>query len=108
MAPADFDPSGVRSKADPESISWVDLDGSPSPPPDLESLPAPDDVLRGSALPDFQGLRLRSQNSFVCGNLHNFVGTWDRYMGGIPGYPHIRPWLVNGIHIPGTNVVFAK
>ena len=28
---------------------------------------------------------------FVCGNVCDFVGRWDHYMGGISGYPRVRP-----------------
>ena len=28
---------------------------------------------------------------FVSGNVCNFVGRWDHCMGGISGYPRVRP-----------------
>ena len=67
-------------KSKTESSLWVDLQGRPAPPPDYSSLPKPDDVLSGRREPDFAGLRLRSQNDFVCGYLHRAVDVWDRYM----------------------------
>ena len=87
-------------RAGSTSLAWVDIKGNPTQPPDLSSLPSPDDVLAGRAPPDFEGLRLRSQNSFICGNLHNFVPAWDRYMGKIPEYSIVRPWLVDGVDVP--------
>lgn len=78
----------------------MDLSGQPASPPDFSQLPHPDDVLAGRAPPDFGGLRLRSQDSFVCGNLHRFAEVWDRYMVGIPGYSLAQPWLRDGVHIP--------
>ena len=81
-------------------VSWVDLSGRPASPPDFSILPSPEDVLHGRAKPDFEGLRLRCQDTFVCGSLHQFVSVWDRYMGGIPGYPLVRPWLKVGVDIP--------
>ena len=90
----------AMSRAGKGSPSWVDLEGNPAPPPDFSSLPSPSDVLEGRALPDFAGLRLRSQDSFICGNLHNFVPIWDRYMADVEGYGVVRPWLRDGVHIP--------
>ena len=69
-------------------------------PPDFSRLPTPDDVLAGRAAPDFEGLRLRSQYTFVCGHLHDYVPIWDCYMSGLPGYDIVRPWLKDGVHIP--------
>ena len=96
----DFDPFVAMAKSGSAQASWVDLQGCPAPPPDFGSLPTPDDVLSGRALPDFEGLRLRSQNAFICGNLHQFVGEWDAHMAGVPGFDIVRPWLRDGVHIP--------
>ena len=81
-------------------VSWVDLQGRPASPPDFSRLPSPEDVLSGRAKPDFDGVRIRNQNTFVCGNLHNFADVWDRYMHDIPGYDTVRPWLRDRVHIP--------
>ena len=88
------------AKSSSAQTTWVDLQGRPAQPPDFSALPTPQDVLAGRAPPDFEGLRLRSQYSFVCGNLHRFADEWDRLMNGIPGYGVVRPWLHNGVGIP--------
>ena len=97
---SDFDPMAAMGRCGDSNVSWVDLAGAPAPPPDLSSLPSPSDVLSGRALPDFDGLRIRSQDSFVCGNLHQHFDMWEHYMSGIDGYDVVRPWLANGVHIP--------
>ena len=81
-------------------MSWVDLSGQPAAPPDLASLPSPEDVLSGQAVPNFGGLRLRSQDSFICGNLHRYAHVWDQYMFSTDGYEVVRPWLINKVDIP--------
>ena len=93
-----FDPATVS----PGSITpaWVDLLGESAPPPLLNRLPRPVDVLSGSEVPDFQGLRLRDPKAFRCGNLHQFAHQWDSYMTGLKGYDIVRPWIHSGVHIP--------
>ena len=100
LPPREFDPLVAMGKSKSDSSAWVDLQGNPAAPPDFSSLPTPDDVLSGRCQPDFSGLRLRSQDDFVCGYLHRFVGVWDQYMKDIPGYDVVRPWLKDGVHVP--------
>ena len=70
LPPREFDPLVAMGKSKSNSSAWVDLQGNPAAPPDFSSLPTPDDVLSGRCQPDFSGLRLRSQDDFVCGYLH--------------------------------------
>ena len=81
-----FNPLAISGPAPSKEVSWVDLSGIPAPPPVMASLPDPENVLSGLAAPDFDGLRLRSQDSFICGNLHRYAHVWDRYMTGVEGY----------------------
>ena len=95
-----FDPMAAMGRSGGTEVSWVDLSGAPASPPDFSSLPSPEDVLSGRVPPDFTGLRIRNQETFVCGNLHQYVPIWDSYMSEIDGYSTIRPWLVDGVDIP--------
>ena len=96
-----FDPLAAAARFREKSVAWVDLSGSSAAPPDYALLPSPADVLAGRAAPDFDGLRLRDSNSFVCGNLHRFALEWDSSMALIPGYADVvRPWIHNGCDIP--------
>ena len=96
----DFDPVAAAALFTEKEVSWLDLSGKPASPPSYSSLPCPADVLAGRAPPDFDGLRLRNPDSFVCGNLHRFARVWDATMDGFPGYDLVRPWIHNGVHIP--------
>ena len=96
----DFDPLASAALCVDKEVQWLNLDGLPAPPPDFSSLPTPLDVLSGRALPDFDGLRLRSKDTFTCGLLHRFVDVWDLHMAGIAGYDVVRPWLQHGVDIP--------
>ena len=87
-------------RVDNSPCTWVDLLGNPASPPLLNSLPTPEDVLSGVALPDFDGLRLRNPQTFHCGMLHQYANQWDRFMSGVRGYDVIRPWIHNGVHLP--------
>ena len=95
-----FDPLSISGPAPSGEVSWVDLLGQPAPPPDMATLPSPEDVLSGLAAPNFEGLRLRSQNTFICGHLHRYAHVWDQYMSGTVGYEIVRPWLVHKVDIP--------
>ena len=85
---------------DTSTPTWVDVMGKPASPPPLNRLPLPAAVLSGTARPDFDGLRLRSPDTFRCGNLHQFAHQWDAYMTGVKGYDVIRPWIHRGVHLP--------
>ena len=63
-------------------------------------LPSPDDVLAGRCPPNFDALRLRNKDAFVCGYLHEFARIWDASMAGLPDYDIVRPWIHHGVHIP--------
>ena len=58
------------------------------------------DVLAGRVAPNFDALRLRSPDAFVCGNLHRFADIWDLEMSGVDGYELARPWIRHGVDIP--------
>lgn len=96
-----FDPMGAMQRHGHREVTWVDLSGRPASPPDFSALPSPEDVLSGRVAPDFEGLRLRCQDTFNCGNLHRFAPVWERYMSGVPGFDLVKPWLFDGVHIPG-------
>ena len=85
---------------DVSTPTWVDLLGNPASPPSYNLLLLPSDVLSGSVHPDFGGLRLRSPDTFRCGNVHQFAGQWDAHMGGVKGYDVVRPWVHGGVHLP--------
>ena len=93
-----FKPESVV--VDGSAPTWVDVTGKAAPPPLLNQLPLPSDVLSGAVRPDFDGLRLRSPDTFRCGNLHQFPNQWDSFMTNIRGYDVVRPWIHKGVHIP--------
>ena len=97
---ADFDPLAAEARASGKAVSWINLYGAPSTPPDFSALPSPSDVLAGRAAPDFDGIRLRSKDAFVCGHLHNFAHVWDKDMSGLPEYDIVRSWIHGGVDKP--------
>jgi hypothetical protein len=96
---ADFDPASVCSRLADVPPAWVDLLGRPASPPRFCSLPSPSAVLAGQAPPVFEGLRLRSPASFLCGHLHRYCDAWECNMGSVPGFSVVRPWLRGGVDI---------
>ena len=93
-----FDPASVSPPA--FTPRWVDVLGRCAPPPLLNALPSPADVLSGAAPPRFDLLRLRDPKHFRCGNLHHFAHQWDSLMHDIPGYDVVRPWIHGRVHVP--------
>ena len=85
---------------DTSTPTWVDVMGAEAPPPLLNRLPFPSEVLSGAARPDFNGLRMRNPNTFRCGMLHQFADQWDSHMTGVRGYEVVRPWIRRGVHLP--------
>ena len=95
-----FDPLAAAAKYSRRRITFTDLHGSPSSPPVFSVLPSPDDVLSGRALPNFEALRLRSQDSFRSGLLNEHFHVWEALMGAVGGFDLIRGWLRDGVHLP--------
>ena len=92
----EFNPEDVEVSL-VDSVSWTDLSGKPSPPPDYGLLPNPEDVLSGDILPDFENLRCRDDKTFVAGELKRFFPQWEQCFHETQGFSSIRKWLEEGV-----------